>query len=48
MARCQCLKLTLKQCTRKASIKSDSNKLYCWQHQICVNVKPVLLKKVKQ
>jgi hypothetical protein len=37
MAICSCITTSGKQCSRDASIKSNSNTLYCWQHQKCQN-----------
>lgn len=44
MSRCLCLKINNKQCNRDASIKSEDDSRFCWQHQKCQKT----LKKIEK
>ena len=53
MVQCVCLKTNKEQCTREASFNPSDNKLYCWQHQICLKPLekqkiPISIKKIPQ
>lgn len=38
MPTCNCIKSDGKKCTMPASVKSDQNHLFCWQHQNCTKL----------